>query len=305
MDKRILTLAGVVLLLAGIIFFFKFCNKPKCSAPTISIDPGRTATTRQQVTFHYSSDDAKEDDQAHWIFGDSKEMDGPSPVRYFQKPGSYLIRLIVNGHEDCSATDSVIISEAPVEVVQTTPVINYTISCPDVIYIGVPCQFKAIGDGGKTFQWDFAETGKYEPKTSEKNYTYKYTSPGNYSIVLHVDDNISATKKVTVKIKNSPNPNPGKPISKVTKDCNFMKDLLNQFGYAAKRNDEDLVSDVRKQLVAKLCGNESVPVRISGRDDYKHAFDFYLQDIGMRFREVKEVTCSYEKDCITEITISE
>ena len=251
MDKRILTLGGIILLIAGIIFFMKFCNREKCTTPDIMIEPGKVATTKQLVTFTYSSANAKEDDVVHWIFDDGKEADGNSYTRYFQKAGTYVVSMTVNNNTECSKSDSVVITEAVEDTVPQKTIANYSISCSGILYTGVPFQVKAIGAGGKIFQWDFHETGNYEPKSTATTYAYKYSQVSNYKIDLLVDGNMVASKNVIVQDKPAVHTGGGAPPKPSTPDPGGegkMMNLINQFGYAARNNDEDQQADTRAQI---------------------------------------------------------
>ena len=119
-----------------------------------------------------------------WDFGDGSKGKGPSPIHFYQNPGTYVVRLTV--FDDSNTSTNSASDEIKVNV-NYLPIAD---AGPDLI--GAPGQSLYLDGSGsvdpdgkiKSFKWDFGDglTGK------GSNVLHRYYKPGIYSALLTVLD---------------------------------------------------------------------------------------------------------------------
>lgn len=318
MDKRILTLAGIILLIAAVIFGIKFSQRKKCVTPDIIMEPEGPIKANSEVSF--SAVNVEEGDQLQWVFDDgSQELFGKTVKRYMMRGDTCEVKLIVNGKKDCSATGKLIVFEESVnpDTVSQQVILVYTIEGPANLETETPYRFKANGSGGKTFLWDFAETGDYSGKEQIATYTYK--APGKYTIKLHIDDQV-VSKEVrvtpkqiasnTVTASNKGNTGqvvrPGKTLfPKIPAE--EIQALLNSYGEAARDDDDAEQLEILKKLKQKLCNDETIPVVKTNDPSFRGSFEDFYHKLQFKFKQVKNVSLEYDPKtgCTSKIIVTD
>src|SRR5262245_60517140 len=102
MDKRILTLGGIILAVAAVIFFIKFSQRKECPEIGITMDKTSNVRVGDVLQFHGDAEDATD---WHWTFTDGSEDQFENPVFiHLSKAGKFTAKLIVNNA--CEKTEA-------------------------------------------------------------------------------------------------------------------------------------------------------------------------------------------------------
>ncbi|WP_316804311.1 PKD domain-containing protein [Pedobacter nototheniae] len=169
----ILYILLAVLLLSGLIFLFKS-----------SLFEKRAVDARILKDEIYLNEDLVYTDNTNkatkwsWEFGNGDKSATQTGSYHYTKPGSYIIRLTVDGE---------LREQFPVNVRDTVRAIIdsvLTISGPTAGVINEEVRLEGDGEG-KNFEWSFGETGRVDVKGKTALYTYR--APGKYIVRLRTD----------------------------------------------------------------------------------------------------------------------
>ena len=120
-----------------------------------------------------------------WDFGDGNTSDEQNPTHTYSTSGNYTVTLTVT--DSCSLT-----TDTDTTWAQVNPALEADANGP---YSGTICdaiQFTGSATGGippYTYHWDFGDGNT----SDEQNPTHQYTTPGNYTVVLTVTDDVGHT----------------------------------------------------------------------------------------------------------------
>lgn len=201
-DSRVILSFVAILLLSGIILAFRVNENEPCQVEDFEIQAS-SFKVGELITFSDYTDNAHE---WKWNFGDGNEVSFRSKVAHeYKEPGKYLVNLWVN--KNCNIAKIV-------EIKPETDVIDSTLlprfRAPRVAYVNEPVAFSDSTSHAKSWEWRFGEGDKID--AIDKNPTYTYSTPGEKTVSLFVNDDIKyvSFKKITVLPARKEN----KPISK-------------------------------------------------------------------------------------------
>lgn len=132
------------------------------------------------------------------------------PFHTFPKAGRYTVALKLNKKEACIIYDEIV-----VEKMDTLPEDVMAVSEPElsntaafsvskkVVRVGQKISFSDKSEGAKNWFWEFGDSGT----SSEKNPSWKYRTPGDYEVILTINDGESEVRQ-SVIVKDKPRPKP-------------------------------------------------------------------------------------------------
>jgi len=163
-----------ILLLAGLIFLFKssLFEKREANAQIASDE----FSLSESLVYSDNTRDAK---KWLWEFGNGDSSPSQNGTYRFRKPGSYIVRLTVDGK--LQQQFPVNVRDTLIKTVQDTVV---TINGPTSGIVNEEIRLEANGSG-KMFEWSFGETGRVDMKGPNAFYTYQ--KPGTYTVILRTD----------------------------------------------------------------------------------------------------------------------
>ncbi|MBL1223114.1 PKD domain-containing protein [Chryseobacterium sp. L7] len=232
-----------------------------------------------------------------WIFADGTSSDKSSGIHFYNKPGYYLISLIIDNKY--TKTFPVMVSARPQKVKDSVRMTT-TIEAPLQAMQNENVTFRAISEATK-FAWKFGETGNTDAK--EKMTIYSYKKPGDYRVTLYTEEN---EEPVFHTIKILPAYNSLEQDEIPVEDA--YKKVDDDFKYHLQQiaNGNSFNMHYNYLLNTYLCNNENTVVKVS---DSK-ANNFYMYCAGLQFdknvviQSVK-VNLDDKQNCVTKVDINQ
>jgi PKD repeat protein len=140
-----------------------------------------------------------------WDFGDSAASTLHEPTHVYATAGQFTVTLLVSDNEGAKAstTQRVSVNQDTTVRGNTPPTAEFSVSCG-----GLSCRFTDRSldpdSGGRvvSWAWDFGDGGT----SSEPSPIHPYASPGQFTVVLSVTDDLgdtaSTVKRVTVRARD-------------------------------------------------------------------------------------------------------
>lgn len=261
----ILYILLAVLLLTGLIFLFKSSMFEK-RAVDARLLKGEIFLN-ENLVYTDNTPGAK---KWVWEFGNGAKASTQNGSYHYDKPGSYIVRLTVDGE---------LREQFPLNVldtVRTTIDSVLTISGPTAGLVNEEVRLEGEGQG-RDFEWSFGETGRVDVKGKTALYTYR--APGRYMVKLRTDKSrrpIFHTILIT-----DPNAEiaddlvaPGDGERKTIDDIRARLQAI--------ANGADFNSNYYYLINKYMCGNEKVSVNIEMNGKRKQT-DFYSYCMGLTF----------------------
>lgn len=197
MDKRIIWFAVIVLLVVGVIIYFKTCrSKPP-------VDPEKKgqlefAIDKSQINKKdsiYYEDKTPGATAWYWDFGDSSSSIQQKGYHVYYEAGDFTIKLTINGITDSS---KYVIVSGPLPIPG-----RVMLKGPTSVMVGQSATFEDVTPGVQHTDW--LNMATYERKKDFKTYTTTFTHAGEFTI--SATNNVS-DKEGTIKVivKNPPTP---------------------------------------------------------------------------------------------------
>lgn len=254
-----------VLLLTGLIFLFKS-----------SLFEKRAIEARILKDEIYLNEDLVYTDNTPtakkwlWEFGNGAKSTTQNGSFHYDKPGSYIVRLTVDGE---------LKEQFPVNVRDTVRALRdstLTINGPTSGVVNEEVRLEGEGDG-RNFEWSFGETGRVDVKGKTALYTYR--TPGKY----------------IVKLRSEKSPRPIYHTIIITDpNSEIVKEIV-----APGDGEQKTIDDIRARLQAiangadfntnyyyivnkYMCGNEKVSVNVEMNGKRKQT-DIYSYCMGLTF----------------------
>lgn len=232
-----------------------------------------------------------------WSFGDGTSSDKSTGIHFYNKPGYYLISLIIDNKY--TKTFPVMVS-ARTQKVKDTMRIATTIEAPLQAMQNENVTFRAISEASN-FAWKFGETGNTDAK--EKMAIYSYKKPGDYRVALLTEE---SQEPVYHFIKILPAYNSLEQDEVPVEDA--YKKVDDDFKYHLQQiaNGNSFNMHYNYLLNTYLCNNENTVVKVS---DSK-ANNFYMYCAGLQFdknvviQSVK-VNLDDKQNCVTKVDINQ
>lgn len=154
----------------------------------------------EQITF---STTLKENNNTIvWDFDDhTNNQSGGTVTHTYLKEGYYLVKSIVNGR--CIQSFNIRIVQSNSSPISSIPAISPIISA-DIFQIGTEAIFNTSAVGAN-YEWSIEELPA-QPKQGTNQAKFIFTQPGNFTVVLKVDDNKIYRKMIQVTNVDTPLP---------------------------------------------------------------------------------------------------
>lgn len=131
----------------------------------------------------------------HWEFGQGETSLAPRGEFYYRRPGTYKVRLTVDGHHESLFTVSV---KAPLHRDSTIRLLGPTEGSVDE-----KLTFQTFGAPAHKYTWYFGQSGQID--SHEAVVFYAYTKPGTYLVRLATDVTPRLLQqKITIRPRYSP-----------------------------------------------------------------------------------------------------
>lgn len=198
MDKRIIWFAVIILLVVGVIVYFKTCRtKPPVPAGIkeqliFTIDKSEI---KAKVDSIYYEDKTPGATAWYWDFGDSSSSIQQKGYHVYYEPGDFTIKLTINGITD----------ESKYVIVSGDKIIKgrVILKGPPSVYEGETHTYEDITPGAKHTDWLNMDT--YVRKKDSKTFTVTFSNVREYTISATNDvSDVEGTIKVNVIKKQDP-----------------------------------------------------------------------------------------------------
>lgn len=261
----ILYILLAVLLLSGLIFLFKssLFEKRKVDARLLKSE----ISLNENLVYTDNTPGAK---KWLWEFGNGAKSTAQNGSFHYDKPGSYIVRITVDGE---------LREQFPLSVLDTVKTVVdsvLTISGPTAGLVNEEVRLEGDGEG-RNFEWSFGETGRVDVKGKSALYTYR--TPGKFIIKLRSDK--SRVPVYHTILITDPNAEtvadlvaPGDGERKTIDDIRARLQAI--------ANGADFNSNYYYLINKYLCGNEKVGVNIDMAGKKKQT-DFYSYCMGLTF----------------------
>jgi PKD repeat protein len=278
-----------ILALAAIIFLFKS-----------SLFDRRTADASILKNELYSNEDLVFSDNTKaakkwlWEFGDGTKSSAQSGTYHYQKSGSYIIRLTIDG--SMRIQFPVTVKDTVVTKADTALIING----PTSGVVNEEVRLEAVGKGTQ-FEWSFGETGRVDVKGKTALYTFH--TPGKFLVQLRSDKSRPVTHimYITDPTLDTVLVVPGEGERKIIDDIRARLQAI--------ANGADFNSNYYYLTRKYLCNNEKVTVAID-QDSVKRSTDFYSYCMALTFGgeisvDQAQLTISANSSCATLLNIKQ
>ncbi|MET0573312.1 MAG: PKD domain-containing protein [Pedobacter agri] len=254
-----------VLLLTGLIFLFKssLFEKREVQARILKGE----IFLNENLVYTDNTPGAK---KWLWEFGNGAKSATQNGSYHFDKPGSYIVRLTVDGE---------LKEQFPLNVLDTVKILVdslLTISGPTSGLVNEEIRLEGEGQG-REFEWSFGETGRVDVKGKTALYTYR--TPGRFMVRLRTDK--SRRPVFHTIVITDPNAEivdnivaPGDGERKTIDDIRARLQAI--------ANGADFNSNYYYLIRKYMCGNEKVSVNVEMNGKRKQT-DFYSYCMGLTF----------------------
>lgn len=195
LDKTVIRLFVVVFLFSVSLFAYRYTKHKPCEDVFFDTQANEFRAGELIKFIDYTTSAEK----WNWRFGDSSEAAiTKEPLHIFEKPGEYLVKLMVN---DICAFDKLITIKEKLFVIDSSKLPKFTI--PKRIIVGQTLNVKDATDNATTWEWNFGESASSNSKKSRAKYVYKEPGVKTISLVVNGDVKHMTKKRITVlpKIK--------------------------------------------------------------------------------------------------------
>lgn len=169
------------------------------------------------------SDNTKGAKRWLWEFGDGNQDTNRTGAYQYKKPGSYLVRLTVNGVEREHFT--VLVKDT-----LKKPLVDAIVRVvgPEMAYVNEQIRMEVKGEE-KIYDWYFGETARLDREG--KVAFYRYRRPGTYMIKLRTSKTEPIFKQIVIKNPAGAEidvPKPGEREEKILEDIRWhLQKLIN------------------------------------------------------------------------------
>ena len=233
-----------------------------------------------------------------WNFGDGTTSDKNSVIHFYNKPGYYQVRLIVDNKYTKSFP--VMVSARSVQKAKDTAKAATTIEAVAQAMQNESVSFRAISDA-KVFAWKFGETGNTDSK--DKFTIYSYKKPGDYVVTLYTEE---SQEPIYHHIKILPAYD-ALAEEEVSVEDSYAR-VDNDFKYHLQQiaNGNSFNMHYNYLLKTYLCNNENTVVKVN---DSK-VNNFYMYCAGLQFDkntviQTVKVNLDDKQECVTKVEINQ
>lgn len=271
-----------LILLAGILLLgFKISNTDNCKGVKFEISE-EELIAGIPVTFKPQGENASE---WEWDFGDGSKKEVTSlsfKEHTYEKPGSYLATLTINGQ--CAFSKDIDVKKAVNNGADKLLMPN--IDAPEKVYVGQRVVFKNNSSFAKSWEWYIEEEkGVYDTKP-ETSYTFR--KPGIYYVILIVNGDVvnKNSKRIRV-LEKSPQSISNKKITE-----KGLQKMLED--HAKKKN-------TYMDFKAIVCNDTGVKVYTQKKEEGIQILDFLKKIRGKKIT-ISGIEVEYDKNgCVDAI----
>lgn len=123
-----------------------------------------------------------------WDFGDGSVSTAPNPVKLYERPGLYDVKLVVTSDNGC--TDTLVLEDY---VTVLGPATEFSMS-PELVCEGGSVQFTDLSLAAVEWEWNFGEGNT----SNEQNPVHQFDQPGTYTITLFSKDTLGCSAFYTI-----------------------------------------------------------------------------------------------------------
>jgi len=277
---------SVVIGLMLVVSFFGFvtADGPRADFSWTPQEP----STADPVHFMDESTNQSDIVERIWYFGDGYGSNQKNPIHQYERPGSYIVTLIVKWNISGNVTYDEVSKQ--INVSNQPPVAD---AGPDQIVNTSTVSFDGSGsydpDGDiVTYKWHFGDNTTGVGKKVQ----HRYSKDGNYTVVLNVTDDFGATDEDTCKVTvDTHAPETTVNVSGTEGENNWYKSNVT-----VELNAADNLAGVEKTFYRLDNGTweeYTSPVKIS--EEGEHIFEYYSVDKAANKENVKNVTIKIDK----------
>ena len=163
-----------------------------------------------------------------WDFGDGTTSTLKTPVKTFNKSGSYIVKLFVTTNKLCSDTTSIIVNVYSSQ--KTIIKVMDSIQCINTNIFSFYDSTQLLGGVIATRAWDFGDG----TTSTSTNPIKKYNSIGNYNVKLKTFTNngcVDSTKTQVIVIKSPQTGNIAGPNTNIQTNTQYLYNINQQLNH--------------------------------------------------------------------------
>lgn len=200
LDFKIWVSFIILILLSVALLSYKVITNEPCPSFTIEVtgklnhidDNAHTFYINEQLSFFTTL--RSQNNNITWDFDDGTDKrSGAYVMHNYLKEGYYLVKATVNGK--CIQSFNVRITQSPTAVNNTMPIVSPIISA-DIINVGDEANFTTSAIGAN-YEWSVEELADM-PKQNTNPAKFVFAKPGNFTIILKVDEDKIYKKLIQV-----------------------------------------------------------------------------------------------------------
>ena len=314
-DKNVFLFFIITFFITATVFAYKYFNYIPCEIVKFDMK-AKNFRVGEIIRFKDLTTGAI---KREWNFGDdSKNRIGKNPFHTYEKPGTYNIKLTVNG--TCEGEKQIVIKEK-VFILDTTRLATFSI--PPSIKVGEILKPTENTKGGQRWEWRFGETAEVNSTKKNPEYVYKSAGLKTITLVVNGDTRYASRKKINVLPKKiTPNKTPRKkprrkeelprtsinyrPSTEVDQDDQkeeFKAPVISDRAFGKKILAVSKKEASAKDFSAYLCDNLQLPMTARGKRTTFVAFCDKIRGRGIKIKSL-EIFRNKKNNCIEYITIN-
>ena len=175
-----------------------FCNSPDAKPINLRVNPlvkaAFTTPLVGCVPYQASFQNQSGTSDVTWLFSDGTRTNTENPVKVFNTPGTYTVRLIARDPNTCNKIDtsdyfSILVSEKPLANFSWQPI-------PPVS--NTPTTFLNLSNGAIRYLWNFGDGAS----STDINTSHQYSAAGEFNAQLIAYNQYDCSDTITRKIQS-------------------------------------------------------------------------------------------------------
>jgi len=179
-----------------------FCNAPVSDTLTLTVKPLVDAKFKTDslgcAPYQAQLVNLSGTTSVKWEFSDGTNTTIENPVKPFNLPGTYRVRLIATDSNTCNKVDT---SDYYTILVSEKPDAQFSWS-PNPPQVNTPTRFTNLSSGAIRYQWFFGDGNA----SQESDPVYQFNQEGEFDVTLIAYNQYGCTDTFTTKVKASINP---------------------------------------------------------------------------------------------------
>lgn len=187
-DNKVVGVMVVTSILFLTLMAFRYTNREPCGVVDFSYRTFNEELAYTNEPVYFSAELKYNAESWEWDFGDKSKNDkttGPDVKHSYKVPGQYTVRLIINGTCEFARTLNVNQREDKGKKLYPMPLWP-----AEPLVAGREYNFDDATTGAVTWSWYFDD----QPKRLQKNIVYLFTSSGQHTVTLVLNDDLDNNK---------------------------------------------------------------------------------------------------------------